>query len=123
MYRYVLLVDDEPVLLTSLTPFLEDAGYRVRTAQNAKTALDALRESRPDAIVCDLRMPGIDGAEFYRLVQQNPEWRSIPFILLTGGLEEAPQQLDSDLGIARTLGKPFNVEDLLAFLDQDTACR
>jgi DNA-binding response OmpR family regulator len=123
MVARVLLVDDEPVLLTSLTPFLEDAGYQVQTAQNAEAALRALRESPPDAIVCDLRMPGIDGVEFFRLVRDNAEWRSIPFILLTGGLEEAPRQLGSELGIARTLRKPFNVEDLLALLDQDAWSR
>jgi CheY-like chemotaxis protein len=121
MYRRVLLIDDEPVFLSSLTPFLEDAGYQVHTAQNAETALEALRENRPDAIVCDLRMPGVDGVEFYRQVQQNPEWRSIPFILLTGGLEEAPQLLGWELGMARTLRKPFDVEDLLALLGQETS--
>jgi CheY-like chemotaxis protein len=119
MHRYVLLVDDEPALLNSLAPFLEDAGHRVVTAGNATVALDLLHANRPDAIVCDLRMPGIGGLEFYRRVQQDPEWESILFVFLTGAVEEADLSRDLDLRGNRILTKPFDPEDLLAVLRED----
>jgi CheY-like chemotaxis protein len=119
MTQQVLLVDDEPALLNSLAPFLEEAGHRVVTAVNARAALELLQANRPDAIVCDLRMPGIGGLEFYRRVQHNPEWKTILFVFLTGAVEEADLNRDLDLQGSRTLTKPFDPEDLLAVLRED----
>jgi CheY-like chemotaxis protein len=116
MYEQILLVDDEPLFLTSLIPFLEDAGHQVLSAPSAELALVALRQNRPDAIICDLRMPGIDGFEFYRTVRQNPEWQTIPFVFLTGDMLEASLEPGPDLECTWILRKPFDVEDLLTIL-------
>jgi CheY-like chemotaxis protein len=119
MYEQILLVDDEPLFLTSLIPFLEDAGHQVLSAPSAELALVALRQDRPDAIICDVRMPGIDGFEFYRTVRQNPEWQAIPFVFLTGGVLQVSLEPGPDLEYTRTLRKPFDVEDLLTILKDD----
>ena len=122
MQRRVLLVDDEPALLKSLTPFLEYAGHQVVTAVDAHAALEALEVSQPDAIVCDLHLPGIDGFEFYRRVRQNREWRTIRFIFLTGAVEETGLRQSLRLTDSRCLTKPLDPDDLIAVLGEDRAC-
>jgi CheY-like chemotaxis protein len=116
MYRRVLLVDDEPILLKSLRPFLEDAGHLVLTATEAKSAFQILQSDRPDAIVCDVGMPGMDGIEFYFRVRQNPQWCGIPFIFLTGGRSTPDPSGRTPLAESRVLRKPFDVDDLLLLL-------
>jgi CheY-like chemotaxis protein len=116
MYRRVLLVDDEPVLLKSLRPFLEDAGHQVLTATEAGSAFEILESDRPDAIVCDVGLPGMDGLEFYARVRQNPRWRGIPFIFLTGGRSTSGPAPSRQLNEGKVLRKPFDVDDLLMLL-------
>jgi len=116
MYRRILLIDDEPAFLQSLALFLEDAGHEVLTAVDASHALEVLDLHQPDAIVCDMRMPGMQGLEFYHRVRQNLKWHAIPFILLTGAMEQTLSDHGAELGIRATLGKPFEPEDLLALL-------
>ena len=119
MFRHVLIVDDEPTFLRSLALYLEDAGHRVQAVSDAGLALEGLHASLPDAIVCDLRMPGMGGLEFLTEVRKNPEWRQIPFILLTGAMEPSLVGHPAEHGIYRTLGKPFDPEELLAILRND----
>jgi len=119
MYRRILLIDDEPAFLESLALYLEDAGHEVLTAVDASHALEVLDLHQPDAIVCDMRMPGMQGLEFYHRVRQNLEWHSIPFILLTGAMERALFDHGAELGIRAILRKPFEPEDLLALLSEE----
>ncbi|MCL7453550.1 MAG: response regulator [Anaerolineae bacterium] len=116
MYRRVLLVDDEPILLKSLRPFLEDAGHQVLTATEAGSAFQLLESDRPDAIVCDVGLPGMDGLEFFAKVRQNPQWRGIPFIFLTGGKSTPGSSTSRQPSGGRVLRKPFDVDDLLMLL-------
>ena len=116
MYRRILLVDDEPVLLKSLRPFLEDAGHQVLTATEAGSAFEILESDRPDAIVCDVGLPGMDGLEFYAKVRQNPRWQGIPFIFLTGGGSTSALVTSRQPTEGKVLRKPFDVDDLLRLL-------
>ena len=116
MCRRILLVDDEPVLLKSLRPFLEDAGHQVLTATEAGSAFEILESDRPDAIVCDVGLPGMDGLEFYAKVRQNPRWQGIPFIFLTGGGSASALVTSRQPTEGKVLRKPFDVDDLLRLL-------
>ncbi len=66
----VLVVDDEPHMCNALRRILEKEGYRVRTALNGRTALDLIKEKKPDVILLDILMPGIDGREINRRVRE-----------------------------------------------------
>jgi CheY-like chemotaxis protein len=114
MCQRILLVDDEPVLLSCLSLYIEDAGYEPLTASNAMAAFEVIEAEQPDVIVCDLRLPEIDGLRFRQKVRQHPEWRSIPFIMLTGLTEESDLYPFPDLSGEKLLNKPFEPEDLLA---------
>jgi CheY-like chemotaxis protein len=116
MWKKVLLVDDEPVLLSTLRSFLEGAGHRVLTAMDAGTALELVQAHGFDAIVCDLRMPGMDGLEFCQEIRKNPAWKDVRLVVLTGGLEESIVQRGLKVGVQHFLAKPFAPEELLRIL-------
>jgi CheY-like chemotaxis protein len=117
MGRQILLVDDERALLSALGLYLEGAGYQILTTENAETALGILMLYRPDAIVCDLHMPGMNGFALFRKIRQNPELQTVRLILLTGTGESSDLDQGQDLRIDGYLAKPFEPEELLAILE------
>ncbi len=76
----ILVVDDEPYICDVMRRILEIGGYRVTTASSGKTALELVKEDRPDVVLLDLMMPGMDGREICRRVRKiAPETRIIYF--------------------------------------------
>jgi len=85
----VLLVDDELEAQEPLARYLEKAGHQVRLARNPVDALNAIVESRPDVVVLDLMMPGLDGAAVLEVMRSSIRLQSLPVIVLTA-VEEGP---------------------------------
>jgi CheY-like chemotaxis protein len=81
--KTILVVDDEPDVLTYLTMVLEDAGFNVMSAQDGNEALERVREKKPDFISLDLVMPHKSGIRFYHELRKNKEWSDIPVIIVT----------------------------------------
>ena len=108
----ILLVDDDPDLLQLITLRLSSAGYRVSTASSGEEALGKLAARRPDVVITDLRMDGMDGlALFDRIRADTP---SLPVILLTAH-GTVPDAVDAtQRGIFAFLTKPFDGHELLA---------
>jgi CheY-like chemotaxis protein len=79
----VMVVDDSRPHRDALTRILERAGYTTVPAQDGSDALDQLHSTHPDLIVTDLHMPGVGGLELLEALQQHPELKSIPVIMLT----------------------------------------
>ncbi len=121
MRRRVLLVDDQPVLLTSLKPFLEEAGYQVLMATDGQTALQMVRTLQPDAVVCDLHLPGMSGLELCHEIRRHPEWQAIQIVLFSGEMGLASRQMNAEA--EHWLPKPFEPEDLLDVLRKGQAAR
>ncbi len=111
--KTILIVDDDPVILDSVTDIVRLAGYRTLGAGNGREALEVLEQHQPDVIVADVMMPEMDGNELYRAVRQNPAWLSIPFIFLTARGEKADIRRALSMGADHYLTKPFEPEDLL----------
>jgi len=82
--KTVLIVDDEPDVVTFISTLLEDNGYSTVTAQNGDEALDRLKEARPDVITLDVSMPEKSGVRLYRDMKESDEWKAIPIIIVTG---------------------------------------
>ncbi|MFO7803170.1 MAG: sigma 54-interacting transcriptional regulator [Desulfovermiculus sp.] len=78
----LLIVDDDPVVRESVAVYLEDSGFAVQEAEDGFQGLELLRRSRPDVLLLDLRMPGMDGLDV--LAEVNREARDIPVIVITG---------------------------------------
>ena len=108
----VLLIDDDPSLLDVLALPFEDAGYRVETARDGLTGLAAIRKVRPDVVVSDVNMPGLDGFSLCRKLRQ--EDNHVPILLLTSRDNEIDEALGLEMGADDYLAKPFSTRVLLA---------
>lgn len=107
----ILLVDDDALLRRSLAFSLEQAGYRPSTAANAEDALALARRERPDLVLLDIGLPGMDGLEALRHFQEHMD---VPIIFLTAHRRELDQVLGLELGADDYVTKPFDVDVLLA---------
>jgi DNA-binding response OmpR family regulator len=115
--QHILIIEhDEPTTAT-YARMLQIEGYQVRTAPTAEEGLREIELSRPDAIIVDFRMPGMDGLEFLRRLRARDDSRSTPVAIVTGDYfldDTIPAQL-SDLG-AEVRFKPLWLDDLVALV-------
>ena len=111
MNETILVVDDEPKIVRLARDYLEHSGYRVVTAGDGKAALDTLRQSRPDLVVLDLNLPGIDGLEVCRRIRSDSD---VPIIMLTARVEETDRLIGLEIGADDYITKPFSPRELVA---------
>lgn len=110
----ILLVEDEPVNIQALSAVLKDEGYQMSVATNGQQALDLLERVRPDLILLDIMMPGMDGFETCRQIKATVNWREIPIIFLTAKTETQDIVRGFEVGAVDYVAKPFNTHELLA---------
>ena len=109
----IMVVEDNLAMLDGLRDLLEIADYRVFTASGGEEALGLLDEIKPDLIISDIMMPGMDGYRFHSLVRERPDLLTVPFIFLTARGEKADIRRGKELGVDDYITKPFDEEDLL----------
>lgn len=109
---HILVVDDEPDILSVLVYHLSRDGYRVNTAVNGHGALAAAHADRPDLVILDLTLPGMDGYEVLRRLRREPRTAMIPVILLTARQEEEARVRGFEIGADDYITKPFSVREL-----------
>jgi two-component system KDP operon response regulator KdpE len=107
----VLVVDDEPNILSTLAPLLRARGYDVLTAMNGRTAIEVAERDKPDLIVLDLGLPDLDGAEVCRTVRES---MNVPIVILSARGAEEDKVRALDLGADDYVTKPFGAAELLA---------
>ena len=110
----ILLVDDEASIRELIRFNLERAGYRVQEATDGNEAINAVRQTKPDLVVLDLMLPGLDGLDVCRLVKGNRETAAIPIIMLTAKTEEVDKVIGLELGADDYMTKPFSPRELVA---------
>ncbi|HUV66078.1 MAG TPA: response regulator transcription factor [Sedimentisphaerales bacterium] len=108
----ILIVEDDPAMLRGLKDNFEFKGYRVLTAADGETALNAALDKKPDLIILDIMLPKINGYEVCRLIRQ--EKLDMPIIILTAKGEESDIILGLNLGADDYVTKPFSIKELLA---------
>jgi two-component system alkaline phosphatase synthesis response regulator PhoP len=111
MYETILVVDDEPRIVKQARDYLEKSGYRVVTAGDGTTALAVARHERPDLIVLDLNLPGLDGLDVCRALRRESD---VPIIMLTARVEETDRLIGLELGADDYITKPFSPRELVA---------
>src|SRR5436190_1614118 len=109
----VLVVDDDPDIRMLVAFALEDSGYDVRQASDGASALAALEEHAPDAMVLDVMMPGIDGFGVLRGMRANHLGAHTRVVMLTCKTEERDHLRGWELGADEYLTKPFDPEELV----------
>jgi two-component system, OmpR family, KDP operon response regulator KdpE len=107
----VLIVDDEPSILASITALLRARGYDVSTAMSGRGALDVFERDRPDLIVLDLALGDVDGIEICRLIRDG---NATPIIVLSARGKEQDKVAALDAGADDYVTKPFGTEELMA---------
>jgi len=107
----VLVVEDEPSLLDTLEYSLKRQGYEVHTAADGLTALEVARRDRPDLIVLDVMLPGLDGFEVCRTLRRE---MNVPILMLTARADEVDRVVGLEVGADDYLTKPFSMRELMA---------
>jgi DNA-binding response OmpR family regulator len=112
--RRVLLVDDDPVIVRLLEVNFRLDGFEVEGASRGEEAIDRAREWRPDAIVLDVMMPGLDGYEVCARIRDDPELSEVPVVFLTARAQDEDVARGYALGVVEYVTKPFDPEALVA---------
>ena len=111
MNELILVVDDEPKIVKLARDYLERGGFRVQTALDGVSALATARHERPDMIVLDLNLPGMDGLDVCRALRRESD---VPIIMLTARVEETDRLIGLELGADDYITKPFSPRELVA---------
>jgi DNA-binding response OmpR family regulator len=108
----ILIIEDDPTMLRGLRDNFEFEGYAVRTASDGESGLQLAIDSKPDLILLDIMLPGINGYEICRLVRK--EKLDMPIIMLTAKGQESDIIRGLDLGADDYVTKPFSIKQLIA---------
>ena len=114
MNKTILIVDDEPKIVQICRDYLTNAGFEVISAETGPMGLTAARRDRPDLIVLDLMLPGMDGLDVCRALRQDSLLKDIPIIMLTARVEETDKLIGLELGADDYITKPFSPRELVA---------
>jgi two-component system alkaline phosphatase synthesis response regulator PhoP len=107
----ILVVDDEPKVLSIVRSYLQKDGFQVTEAQDGKKALEAFRREKPDLIILDIMMSELDGLDVLREIRRTSR---VPVILLTARVEETDRLVGLELGADDYVSKPFSPRELTA---------
>lgn len=109
----ILLVDDEPDVLSMTKMRLVSAGYEVITAEEGVMAYNMAKSEAPDLIILDVMLPGMDGYHICRLLKFDQKYRAIPIIMLTARGQKEDQELGAKVGADCYMVKPFEPKEFL----------
>lgn len=110
----ILVVEDEEPIRLLITMNLESAGFRVAKAKDGFQALEQMRTQRPDLVLLDWMLPGLNGLDVLRKAHQDPQLSTIPIIMLTAKSEESDIVLGLEMGAVDYITKPFSNKILIA---------
>ncbi len=112
--KTIMLVDDSTTILLSMSTILTKAGYAVEKAENAEIGLAKLKGGlKPDLLITDLNMPGMNGIEFIKEVRKLPNHRFMPILFLTTESQQSKRDEAKAAGASGWLVKPVNAEQFI----------
>jgi len=115
----ILIVDDVPANLNVLGDALEPEGYEILAARSGEAALESARTNRPDLILLDVMMPGMDGGDLAQCFQASPKLRSVPVVFLTAAVTRAEvSSRGGRIGGLPFLAKPVDMPELIGCLEK-----
>jgi DNA-binding response OmpR family regulator len=109
--RTILVVDDEPAIVRLVRDYLEHGGFAVVTASDGPGALEVARRSRPDLVILDLGLPGLDGLDVTRALRRDG---AVPIVMLSARGDESDKLVGLELGADDYVTKPFSPKELVA---------
>lgn len=109
----VLIAEDEPHIVESLSFVLEREGFAVRTALDGEAALRELRSSAPDLLILDLMLPRMNGLEVLKAAKSDPALKTIPVIVLTAKGQAQDRRMVDEIGAEGFMTKPFSNREIV----------
>jgi DNA-binding response OmpR family regulator len=114
MSKEILIVDDEPGIVVPVQFLMEQQGYHVMTTNNGEDALDLIYQYKPDLVLLDIMLPGIDGYEVCEIVRLNPDYRDVKIVFFTAKGREMEIAKGLALGADAYITKPYSNAELVA---------
>ncbi len=114
--KKIIVIDDEPDIVTFLTVLLEDNGYTVISAKDGREGLERIARERPQLVLLDITMPEKSGVRCYRELRENPDLKSIPIVIVTGVAKDFKNFISSRRQVPPPDGfvsKPIDKQELL----------
>ena len=108
MPKEILIVDDEPNVVVLIQFLMEQQGYKVMIAERGEDALDLIYQYKPDLVLQDIMLPGIDGYEVCEIIRLNPNYRNVKIFFLTAKGREVEIAKGLALGADAYVTKPFS---------------
>jgi DNA-binding response OmpR family regulator len=109
----VLIAEDEPHIVESLTFVLRRGGYEVEAVLDGESAIGVVRTDRPDLMILDVMLPRLNGFEVLKLVKSDPALRSMPVLVLTAKGQAQDRKMAEAIGVEGFMTKPFSNRDIL----------
>jgi DNA-binding NarL/FixJ family response regulator len=116
MTGQLLLVDDEPGLRQAVQAYLEDSGFTVHVAGNARDGWELLQQTAPDLVISDVMMPQVDGYQFLKQMREDPRYQALPVVFLTARGMTTDRIQGYQAGCDAYLSKPFDPDELVAIV-------
>jgi DNA-binding response OmpR family regulator len=114
MAKEILIVDDEPGIVVPVQFLMEQQGYNVMTANRGEDALDLIYQYKPDLVLLDIMLPGIDGYEVCEILRLNPDYRDVKIVFFTAKGRETEIAKGLALGADAYITKPYSNVELVA---------
>ncbi len=113
MFPKILIVDDEPNIVVPLQFLMEQNSYHVTVASTGEEAINAVQQHKPDLILLDIMLPGLDGFEICQIVRENPECRNTKIIFITAMGRDMDIAKGMALGADDFITKPFSNSEVV----------
>lgn len=110
--KKILIIEDDTILRENMCAFLNEEGYQVMAAEDGLTGVKMVMSQIPDMILCDITMPGMDGLELFKTIQQLKTTSAIPLIFITAKTEKEDVRIGMQLGADDYITKPFDLNEL-----------
>ncbi len=114
MPQKILVVEDMEPVVDILRTILEREGFEVSVATDGPEGLEAAHKDKPDLMILDLVLPGLDGLEVLRRIRNEPDTAQLPVLILSGKEEEQDKVIGLEVGADDYVTKPFNAKELIA---------
>jgi DNA-binding response OmpR family regulator len=113
MPQTILVVEDEPNIVESLSFLMKKAGFVVRVARDGNTAMRTIESEAPDLVLLDIMMPRRDGYEVCRTIRANPDWDQVRIIMLSAKGRDLDRRKGLELGADDYITKPFSTREIV----------
>ncbi len=117
MSAQLLLVDDEPGLREAVKDYLQESGFSVQVASNAREGWQLMQQNPPDLLISDIMMPQVDGYQFLKQVREDPRFKALPVVFLTAKGMTTDRIQGYQAGVDAYLPKPFDPDELVAIVE------